>query len=316
MIAAFAALGVLVSCESEDLQSPTENSTSKVELNSPEARIMNLPVQNKVDMPTFTSSKGETYGTAVYMAEYLTADGAEAMGNTVFFNDRGNKQLTADFVPELQLFFNGTTDMTYYVDQNRPSVDVTVGASTMAINSAMNTWDRVKCSDLNMTEIAYDGRPTGLVSLIFGFGGSPDYVADVTHNGWLPGAFFDLLAPGGSGFILGVTFTIIYIDTITGEPADFNNDGKIDVAFREIYYNDTFPWAIGSTFDIETVALHEAGHGLSQEHFGKAFVSNGNGKVHFAPRAVMNAAYSGVQTAIMKTDNAGHCSIWANWPQN
>ena len=69
-------------------------------------------------------------------------------------------------------------------------------------------------------------------------------------------------------------------------------------------------------FDIETVALHEAGHGLSQGHFGKKFRTDKNGKIHFSPRAVMNASYSGIQTEILKTDNAGHCSIWANWPQN
>ncbi len=316
MIAAIAAIGVMLSCESENLDAPQEVSTSKVELPSPDARFVSLPEVNKVDMPKVTTSKGQTYGTAIYMAEYLTADGSEAMGNTVFFNDRGNKQLGADFVPALQQFFNGTTDVSYYVDQNRPTADVSVATSTLGINSAMNTWDRVKCSNLGMFEIPYDGRPTGLVSLVFGFGGSPFYVADVTHCGWLGGPFFDFLAPGGSGFILGVTFTIIYIDTVTGDPVDTNNDGKIDVAWREIYYNDTFGWNLGSNIDIETVALHEAGHGLSQQHFGKAFLSNGNGKLHFAPRAVMNAAYSGVQTAIMKTDNAGHCSIWGNWPQN
>ena len=265
-------------------------------------------------MPSVTTSKGETYGTAIYMAEYITADGKEAMGNTVFFVDRGNKQLGGDFVPELQSLSDGTTDVTYYVDQNRPSLDLPVGATTMAIHSAMNTWDRVKCSNLGMTEIPYDGRPTGLVSAILGFGGSFDYVADVTHSGWLPGLFFEFLEPGGSNFILGVTFTIIW--TIGGEPIDIDNNGKIDVAWREIYYNDNFPWALGSTFDVETIALHEAGHGLSQAHFGTAFLSNGNGKLHFAPRAVMNASYSGVQTAIRKTDNGGHCSNWGQWPQN
>ncbi len=64
------------------------------------------------------------------------------------------------------------------------------------------------------------------------------------------------------------------------------------------------------------MALHEAGHGLSQAHFGKAFRSGGNGKLHFSPRAVMNATYSGVQTSIDQTDNAGHCSNWASWPNN
>ena len=133
------------------------------------------------------------------------------------------------------------------------------------------------------------------------------------HAGWLPATFFDFLAPEGSTFILGVTFTLTFTDE-NGEPLDSNNDGKVDVAWREIYYNDAFLWRDGGTYDVETIALHESGHGLSQAHFGKAFADGGQGKLHFAPRAVMNAAYSGVQTKITGSDNGGHCSIWANWP--
>ncbi len=314
MIAACAALIAMVSCESENVLTPQENSIEKVEIPVPEARVIELPAMDKIDMPSVSSSRGETLTASLHMAEYLSADGAAAMGNTVFFNNRGNKQLGADFVPGLQFLSDGTTDVTYYVDQNRPSNDMSVEASTMAINGAMNTWDNVTCSELGMTEVPYDGRPTGLVAAFFGFGGSFNYVADVTHNGWMPAEFFEILEPGGSNFILGVTFTIIWQDA-NGNPVDTDNNGKVDVAWREIYYNDNFPWNIGSTFDVQTVALHEAGHGLSQAHFGKAFLSNGNGKVHFSPRAVMNASYSGVQTAIMQSDNAGHCSNWAQWPQ-
>ncbi len=315
MLTALAVLGVLASCETENLQTPQNDSANRLEIPSPEARYVDLGIDLQNDKVTVTTARGEQYGTALFMAEYITADGAEHMGNTVFFNDRGNKQLGADFVPELQLLFNGTTDLSYYIDLNRPSQDLPGAMSYLAIQRAMTTWDDITCSDLGLTQFPSDGRPTGFVSALFGFGGSFAYVADVTHSGWLPGSFFDILAPGGSGFILGVTFTIIFTDG-AGNPVDVDNNGKIDVAWREIYYNDNFTWNIGSTYDVETIALHEAGHGLSQAHFGKAFLSGGNNKLHFAPRAVMNAAYSGVQTTIRKTDNAGHCSNWAQWPQN
>ena len=87
---------------------------------------------------------------------------------------------------------------------------------------------------------------------------------------------------------------------------------------REIYYNSLFTWADDgvSNIDVETVALHEAGHGLSQAHFGKLIQTTSNGKFHFAPRAVMNAGYTGPQRALAGTDHAGHCSIWADWPNN
>ncbi|THH39461.1 M10 family metallopeptidase domain-containing protein [Neolewinella litorea] len=250
------------------------------------------------------------------MAEYITSGDSDEMGNVIFFNNRGNKQLSFDFVPgSLQL--DGTDAVTYYVDETRPSGNVSVEESTSAIVASMDTWEAASCSELGITRIPSDGRPTGFYSALLGFGGSFSYVADVVHGGWLPGIFFDRLRPNGSRSILGVTFTIIYVDG-NGNPVDTNNDNKGDVAWREIYYNDNFTWSAGASpgFDIETVSLHEVGHGLSQAHFGKAFRTTSNGKLHFSPRAVMNATYSGVQTTVDGTDNAGHCSIWGNWPKN
>lgn len=125
------------------------------------------------------------------------------------------------------------------------------------------------------------------------------------------GSFFDMLAAGGSEFILGVTFTFVLEDE-DGNLIDTNQDGRLDVALREIYYNDNFPWSDdGTGIDVETVALHEMGHGLSQAHFGKGFIKK-NGDIQFAPRAVMNATYLGIQTSISGTDLGGHCSNWAN----
>ena len=39
-----------------------------------------------------------------------------------------------------------------------------------------------------------------------------------------------------------------------------------------------------------------------------------NGRLHFAPRAVMNAAYGGVLQELTGSDIGGHCSLWAAWP--
>ncbi len=68
--------------------------------------------------------------------------------------------------------------------------------------------------------------------------------------------------------------------------------------------------------DIESIALHEMGHGLSQAHFGTLFRTPSNGKFHFSPMAVMNAGYVYIPWhELMATDIAGHCSIWASWPK-
>ena len=78
--------------------------------------------------------------------------------------------------------------------------------------------------------------------------------------------------PGGGDSILGATFTFIWIDTATGEPTDIDGNGKATLLFREVYYNDDFTWNIDSSYDVETIAFHEAGHGLSQAHFGDIFI--------------------------------------------
>lgn len=248
---------------------------------------------------------------AVYSAEYLTTAESGQIGRTIYFRNVGNKQLTADFVPGTSL--DGTDAISYYIDERRPSGDLNTTISSAAIARAMATWNAQTCSDLDMYQIPSNRRTTtGFISELYGFSGSFEYVADLVHAGWLGADFFDLLGEDGSTYILGVTFTIIFTDD-AGNPTDLNNDGKLDVAWREIYYNDAFAWKDGAHYDIETIALHEAGHGLSQAHFGTAFADAGTGALHFSPRAVMNAAYSGIQTQITDTDNAGHCSLWSSW---
>lgn len=251
---------------------------------------------------------------AVFSAEYLTTGESAEVGRTIFFRNVGNKQLAADFVPGTSL--DGTDAISYYIDAKRPSMDLSPTVTGAAITRAMNTWNGVTCSDLDIYQVSFNKKnTTGFISELFGFGGSLNYVADVVHAGWLGADFFDLVGPQGSTYILGVTFTIIFTDD-DGNPTDVDNNGKLDVAWREIYYNDAFAWADHAHYDVETIALHESGHGLSQEHFGQAFLDAGSGKLHFSPLAVMNAAYSGIQTQISATDNAGHCSIWSSWPAN
>jgi hypothetical protein len=272
--------------------------------------IDDAPVFRK--LPGNATARLATGNYAVLSGEYLTTGESGQVGKTIYFRDVGNKQLEADFVPGQSL--DGTDNVSFYVDQTRPSAVLPVEATTAAIVRAMNTWDGVTCSDLGMYQVPSSSTiKTGFISALLGYGGSGDYTADVVHSGWLPASFFDAIAPDGSTYILGVTFTIIFTDD-AGNPTDIDNNKKADVAWRETYYNDAFTWKIGNHYDVETIALHESGHGLSQAHFGKAFVDNGSGKLHFAPRAVMNAAYSGIQTSIEKTDNAGHCSNWASWP--
>jgi len=251
-------------------------------------------------------------GGSIYLldrAEFLTNDDSGEIGQTVFFNNR-TKQLGVHFVPG-DPRRGGRTNITYLVDQAEGAIDgLTVGQTTAAIDRAMATWNAVNCATIPITKMPdIPGLDIGIIESLLGQPGGPFFLADITHAGWLPA---NVLPQN----VIGVTFTFIFVDPATGAPSDIDNNNQLDVAFREILYNDRFVWRINGNIDVQTVALHESGHGLSQGHFGKAFGTDANSKIHFAPLAVMNAAYSGIQQDLKGTDNGGHCSIWASWPNN
>ena len=328
---------ILVSCETEGDNIVLEQSLNK-EIPTKGPIYMDLEnaswsfsdSDSGQEMLKSKAGKSENREVVLYSVEYFTGENSEEVGNIIFFNNLGNprknQNMRSDFVADSPylvipddvnpcgIYTDKTNDISYYVDEGRPSEDLGVGLSTAAIDASMTTWDNVNCSDLGVFKRDYDssiltGAAAGTAHPIC------DWAADVVHAGWMGPGFFDYYSGDGKGgsYILGATFT--YIVVIDGIPSDDDNNGKYDVWFREIYYNDNFKWSDdGSAIDIETVALHESGHGLSQVHFGKGFRNKGG--VHFAPRAVMNNSYSGIQTSIRGTDKVSHCANWEEWPSN
>lgn len=213
------------------------------------------------------------------------------VGGEVLFEDRGNKQLSVQWVPRDPRRF-GRTDVGYAVIQAAPA-GLTPAEVDGAIDRAMATWGDQTCSRGLTT-------PEGTIAEWLNF------ESDILHAGFGP------LPPG----VLGVTSPFIFVDPGTGQPTDIDGDGRFDYAFAIITYSQDFTWAIDDHIDVETVALHEAGHGLAQAHFGEAFITLANGKLHFAPRALMNASYSGIQQSLSGSDLAGHCSMYGSWPAN
>lgn len=326
---------ILISCETEGDDIVLEQSLNK-EIATKGPIYMDLEnaswsfsdSNGGQEMLKSTAGKSENREVVLYSVEYFTGENSEEVGNIIFFNNLGNprknQNTNADFVADSQ--YNQYTDqsnnISYYVDESRPSSDVGVGISTAAINASMTTWDEVSCSELGINKKDYVG-PAGFIAGSYGYGDFRhpifQWLADVVHSGWMPSDsnFFNDPRFGfpsdGRDRILGATFT--YIIVIDGVPSDDDDNGIYDVWFREIYYNDNFKWSDdGTAIDIETVALHESGHGLSQVHFGKGFRNKGG--VHFAPRAVMNNSYSGIQTSIRGTDKVSHCANWEEWPSN
>jgi hypothetical protein len=254
-------------------------------------------------------------------AEWVTRGDQQEAGQEVFANDRGNKHTGSHFVAGDPRRGHGNV-ITYLVDQSDGATHTGVGLTNAqteaAIDREMHTWDvTTTCSKFPIVKVTDTGADPDVIDGLSGFGGIGTPFADITHAGWLPAGFFDLFAPNGSTFILGITFTFIFVDE-NGNPTDINHDGELDTAFHETYYNDAFPWGINTdnstAIDVETVALHESGHGLDQGHFGRIFLTLSNGFLHFAPQAVMNAAISIQKHSLLGSDRAGHCSIWGSWP--
>lgn len=252
--------------------------------------------------------------------EWYTVDGVDE-ANTVYAKNVGNKQLAYDWSPfhPFQIGAVNGDEISYLVDTsdssywtlapgNIPTL-IPAPAVEAAIDRSMQTWDDVQCSKGSIVKIADDGSDPDIVDYFLGFGSYGTPRAEITHAGFTPpGA----LAPG----ILAVTYTLLFVDN-TGNYMDYNGDGKYDVGLREIYYSGRYYWSVTGAggIDIETVSLHEAGHGLSQGHFGTVALNN-KGELKLSPRAVMNANYSGVQRELAGTDRGGHCSIWGNWPNH
>lgn len=264
-------------------------------------------------------------GYRVLQVELLTTDPQSP--NIVLAASFGNKQLPHDFVagdarrPWSPSSVPGAPGISYVVDV----VDATApgpvlpAATELAIDTASKTWDAgTPSTNVPLVKFAPVPFDVGVIEFFFsgGVDGSPFVVADIQHGGWQPPGFFP--PP-----VLAATFTYIFCaPPPVGCPTltDIDANGKVDTAFREIYYNAFHLWAInagpgpGAPFDVETVALHELGHGLSQAHFGKVILNTRTGTLRAIPLAVMNAVYLGQQQTLLGTDIGGHSSIWGNWP--
>jgi hypothetical protein len=270
--------------------------------------------ENEVKAVLHTMNDQLAMASENFRVEEVAFSTFDEVGPIVYANNREH-QLDSHWVPYDPNRW-GVRDIYWAIDNVDQTADVPWTDATAAIGRAMNIWNTVPCANIPLVQVNDYGLDLGYVQWLVGMGGVPGWLADITHAGWLPKIFFDIIGgPGGGNSILGATFTFIWTDS-NGDPTDMDGNGKNDVAFKEIYYNDNFNWGIDIRyFDIETVVAHEVGHGVSLGHFGKIFRSP-NGKLHFAPRALMNALYYDILHELLGTDNGSFCSIWASWPNN
>lgn len=259
-------------------------------------------------------------------AEYITDPSSGEAGGIVYFQkDTGNGQLASDFVyndPRNNFFDGGVPGVSYAIASNNTSADANLENQVFWLDESIQTWANLQCSGLNPTEIVgSDPDFPGIVNIFFQTGQIfLIQQADLTQMGFFSPAefpYFDGDVFPGNENVLGVAFTLTWVDG-SGNPTDIDGNGKSDVAFREVYYNDAYNWADngveGPFIDFPTVAIHEAGHGLSAAHFGNIGVKHG--ELVANPRSIMNAIYGGPLRELAGRDVATHCSNWANWPNN
>lgn len=260
------------------------------------------------------------------MAEIITDPTSGEAGRIEYFRqDLGNGQLDHDFVygdPRRAVFNGGNPGVTYAVNSGWSSSDANLTDQVGWLYESINVWDAETCSDMGLTENDVTPGAAGVVQLFFQTGQIlPVWTADMTQVGFLSATDFPYFAANPN--VLGVTFTLFWVDG-DGNFTDIDSNGKIDIAFREIYYNDEFNWADNGLegrqpdgsriFDFPTVAIHEVGHGFSSAHFGSIGLKDGTLVAH--PRAVMNAIYGGLLRDLTGRDRGAHCGNWAQWPHN
>lgn len=178
-----------------------------------------------------------------------------------------NTTITYSFVPDGTLIaYSSPTNITSNLNQAMNSLGITTQQWELQFQKAAAVWEAV--ANINLVQIQDDGQPIDSSSYLQG----DPTEGDIRIAGY----------PMGLG-----TLANTYL------PPPLNTTSIAG----DIFFNTAQPWAIGSTFDIETVALHEIGHALGMGH--SAIES-----------AVMYADYNGVKNSLTSDDIAGIQSIY------
>jgi hypothetical protein len=252
--------------------------------------------------------------------------------------DVGNQAFTYQWVEddERRHAEDGLT-LYYRIDRTELPSGISWEDTENAIESAVATFNQVTCGK-NFELVRVDSKletDLGFIQDAVGFGGSPVPRADITFAGWVPDSFFDAVGLPGFGVALPVVFdaadeSLVWgLDVLdpTREFTDINNDEKHDMFATEIYFNSDGNYVVdddelGNTLffiDLESIVLHELGHALGMDHFGRTkVILDGEGNlvdvlVNENSVNLMNTNNFFVKRDLSGSDNGSFCGLYGNW---
>lgn len=231
------------------------------------------------------------------------------------------------------------TTIYYRIDLSEPPPDISVADTEAAIESAVDTFNAVTCGrNLQLVRLpSAPGEDLGAAQRALGWGGQgDDFEADITFAGWVPQGFFDDIGFGpANALAVPVAFDVDGQSLVWGldvfdpsrEFSDVDANGKIDLYATEIYFNADSNYVLDDpelantlfSIDVESIVLHELGHGLGMDHFGRSEVildEDGNFVDLVVNRnsvPLMNTSNYFQTRELSGSDVASFCGIYANW---
>lgn len=254
-------------------------------------------------------------------------------------NTVGNQALPAQWV-EHDDRRHGEDGLTLYyaIDQTELPPDIPWEDTEAAIESAIATFNQVQCArNLRLERAPSDpDADLGYAQDAVDLGGDPNPRPDITFAGWVPPEFFARAGMDGS---LGLTVPVLFgapddelvwgfdILNPTREYADINADGNADLYAMEVYFttDPRFDYVVDNnedelfSIDVESIVLHELGHALGMDHFGRyTTVLDENGEfvdLIVDPNSVnlMNTANYFAKRDLSGSDVGSFCGIYATW---